>query len=89
MRPYTLRIRIFDWGGRLHRTRTGSERWANNKAIKLGAKAVCLLFIEEGSRQSAVRACGKLLWRRSGSGFTLSPAATSGEQGFKTIAPNF
>ncbi|MEH1927776.1 hypothetical protein [Nostoc sp.] len=44
MRPYTLRIQIFDWGGRLYRTRTGSERWANKKAIKLGAKG-CLLFI--------------------------------------------
>ncbi|MBD2559774.1 MULTISPECIES: hypothetical protein [Nostoc] len=45
VRPYTLRIQIFDWGGRLHRTRTGSEKWANEReAFKLGGKG-CLLFI--------------------------------------------
>ncbi len=44
MRPYTLRIQIFDWGGRLYRTRTGSERWTNQKPSKLLAQG-CLLFI--------------------------------------------
>ncbi|BAY77326.1 hypothetical protein NIES25_37880 [Nostoc linckia NIES-25] len=38
MRPYTLRIRIFDWGGRLYRTHTSSEKLDNERAIKLLAQ---------------------------------------------------
>jgi hypothetical protein len=31
VRPYTLKMWIFDWGGHLHRIRTDSEKLGNEK----------------------------------------------------------
>ena len=38
MRPYTLKMGIFDWGGRLHRTRAGSENFGHYQPSNLGLK---------------------------------------------------